>query len=110
VWLACEGEYTPIIFEVVRKSDCDGFEAFKATIRANQLSLEDGVLRYRSSFYGDEFAFHTESAEPPELNGKPLDFRPPKAYESPFIESEWGSGVVVLQKDGRRAVLDFNEE
>ncbi len=109
-WLACEDEYAPIILEVARSSDVDDFEAFRAAIRANQLSLDDGVLHYRSSFYGDEFTFHTESASPPELNGQPLDFRPSKAYGSPFIQSEWGSGVVVLQKDGRRVVLDFNEE
>jgi hypothetical protein len=109
-WLACEDEFTPIIFEVARKSDFPDLAAFKSAIGSSPLSVEDGVLRYRSSFYGDELTFHADSAEPPRVNGKPVDFRPSNTYDSPFIQSEWGSGIVTLQKDGRRVVLNFNDE
>ena len=105
IWLACEDESTPIIFEVARKSDFPDLAALKSAITSSPLSLVDGVLRYRSSLCGDEFAFHTDTAEPPTVNGQPIDFRPSKAYGSPFIQSEWASGVVVLQKGGRRVAL-----
>jgi len=110
MWLACEDEYTPIILEVARKSDFPNFESFQSAIKANPLSLKDGVLRYRGLADAGELTFHTESTDPPEVNGKPIDFRPKKVYDSPFIQSDYDSGIVVLQMGGRRVVLDFNEK
>ena len=107
-WLACDEPFTPIILEVVRRREVADLAAFRAAVLANPLSFQDGVLRYRSSHYGDAFTLYTDWARPPELNGKPLDFRPARVYNSPFIQSEWDSGVVVLRKGRRRVVLDFN--
>jgi hypothetical protein len=110
MWLACADEYSPIIIEVARKCDFADFEAFKSAIKANPLSLQNGVLRYQGLADAGEFTFYTESPQPPLLNGKPINFRPPKVYDSPFIQSDYDSGVVVLQKDQRRVVLDFSVE
>jgi len=107
-WLTCEDPFTPIILEVVRKRDAADLAAFKTMILANPLSLDGKALRYRSGHTGDAFVLHTDWSRPPEINGRPIDFRPPKVYDSPFIQSEWDSGVVVLRKGRRRVVLDFN--
>jgi hypothetical protein len=37
-----------------------------------------------------------------------VDYAPPKAFDSPFIQSGWDSGVVTIRKGQRRLVLDFN--
>jgi hypothetical protein len=44
----------------------------------------------------------------PEANGKPVNFTPAKLYDSPFLLSDYGSGIVTLQLGTRRKVLDFN--
>ncbi len=36
-------------------------------------------------------------------------YRPGKVYDCPYIQSEFGTGVVVLQKGQEKLVLDFNE-
>lgn len=43
----------------------------------------------------------------PEVDGRPVNFIPPLLYDSPFLISEYGTGVITLQKGNRRKVLDF---
>jgi len=108
-WLACKDQFTPIIMEAARKKDGLDFAAFRATVKFNPLTHEAGVLRYRSSHYDTELTFYTASTRLPEINGRAIDLRPPKAYDSPFIRGDWDSGVVVLKKGAREVVLDFGE-
>ncbi|MEW6358216.1 MAG: hypothetical protein AB1696_17920 [Planctomycetota bacterium] len=110
MWLACEDEYSPIIIEAARKTDFRDCDEFKTAIKKNQLSLKDAVLQYTGMGDAGTLTLYTDWTKPPEMNGKAIDFRPKMVYDSPFIQSEWDSGVVVLQKDTRRVVLDFNEE
>ena len=44
-----------------------------------------------------------------EVNGVPINYSPAKCYDSPFIQGDWGSGVVTIQKGDRKLTLDFNE-
>ena len=107
-WLVCEDEFSPIIFEVVEVSEFASIEGFKQAIRSAEVDLTDGTLTYQSAVYDNTLTFHTQSTDAPMIDGKPVDYAPPRVYDSPFIQSEWDSGIVTLQKDGRRKVLDFN--
>jgi len=106
-WLTCADESTPVILEVVPKSAVSDFATFRRTVCANPLEVHGGILRYASRHYGNELLLHMDWSRPPEVNGKPLDYQPAKVFDSPFIESDWDSGVVVLKKGRRRLVLDF---
>jgi hypothetical protein len=44
----------------------------------------------------------------PQVDGKPVDYRPVQVYDSPFLQSKFGSGIVTIRSGGRSAVLDFN--
>ncbi|MCL4217835.1 MAG: hypothetical protein KJ052_12630 [Candidatus Hydrogenedentes bacterium] len=55
------------------------------------------------------FTFYTESDQLPELNGQPIDLRPDYAFESPFLNEDWASGVVQIAKDDRELVIDVRE-
>lgn len=33
---------------------------------------------------------------------------PKKVYDSPFVQSDWDSGVVTIQFGDKKRVLDFN--
>jgi len=69
--------------------------------------FEKKILEYRA-LGGDSLTFTADYSRPPRINGKPVDYAPPKAFDSPFIQEDWNSGVVTLQKGERRLVLDFN--
>jgi len=43
-------------------------------------------------------SLHLKSAALPKVNGKPIDLRPRMLFDSPFLHSVHGSGVVTIQK------------
>ncbi len=106
-WLECKDPFSAIIMEAARKRDYSDFAACRAATQSNPMTLDGGKLSYRSSLYNVELAFYPDSKRLPEVDGKPIDMRPKKVYDSPFIQGDWGSGVVVLKKGEREEVLDF---
>jgi hypothetical protein len=109
-WLALNNEFSPIILEAVRKSDCAGFEAFQKAILASPLKWEGAVLEYRSTFYGTTLTLPVDAAGPPLIDGVPLNFSPQKVYNSPYLKGDFGSGIVTIQKGGSLLTLDFTKE
>jgi hypothetical protein len=108
-WLRCEDDLSPIVIEVGRKANYGSAEAFEDAVFANEPTMDGDVLRY-VSLSGDRFVFHADYSAVPEINGEFVDYAPGKVYDSPFVTSEWDSGVVALTYDGSMRVLDFNEE
>jgi hypothetical protein len=51
-------------------------------------------------------AFNADCSRSPEIDGKPVDYAPAKAFDSPFLQSDWNSGVVHIQTE-HRAVYGF---
>ena len=43
------------------------------------------------------------------IDGKPVDLRPSRFNDSPFIRSEWDSGVVHIRKGNEMPKLDFRD-
>jgi hypothetical protein len=109
-WLKCLNEFTPIVLEVVRKCDVDSFESFQEGILTNVLRMEAQRIDYTSHFYHTSLTLFTDYQGPPLIDGIPLDYAPAQAYDSPFIQSEFGSGVVRMQKGAQSEILDFNEQ
>ncbi len=107
-WLVCEDERTPVIVEVARKRDYADYGAFRAGVGALEVSFDKGLLKY-AGLSGGAITFYSDYSCPPEINGKSVDYAPPFAFDSPFVRSEWDSGVVTIEKDGRRIVRDFGE-
>jgi len=105
-WLCCNHEYSPVILEVCRKSSYESSEQFRAEILDNAITFDNKILRY-TGIYGDTFTFFANYSRVPEINGKPVDYTPTRAFDSPFLKSDWNSGVVHLQKGARSQVLDF---
>ena len=108
-WLVCKNKDTPVIIEAGRKADFESFEAFRKRALAQSVSMENSVLTYRS-LGGDTLTFYADRSRLPEINGKPVELAPDKVYDSPFVQSEWDSGVVTLQVGDERRILDFNKE
>lgn len=105
-WLRCAEPFTPVILEIAPRADFPDAAAFRAAVKALPLRHEEGVLHYRG-LGGDTFTFFADYSRPPRINGTPVDYSPPMAFDSPFIRSKWNSGVIDIQKGNRSLRLDF---
>jgi hypothetical protein len=105
-WLVGEDPNAPVIIDIVLKAAYPSYEAFQDRVLSNALKMTDGTLEYQS-LYGDRFEFFTGWSQNPLVNGAPVNLRPDKAFDSPFIQEDWDSGVVTLAKDQRQTVLTF---
>ncbi len=102
-----EDDFAPVILEVMAKKDVAGFDAFKAKVKANQAEMKGSLLRY-TTIYGDSLTFDTGQKRIPLINGKPVNYTPRKVLESPFLNADYESAVITIQKGEQRMVLDFN--
>jgi hypothetical protein len=103
--LVCKDESSPVVIEAADGKD---FAAFCKAVAALPLTYEKRVLTYQG-LSGDRFTLHADYSRPPEINGKPVNYAPPMAFDSPFVRGEWDGGVVTIAKGRRRLVLDFNK-
>ena len=107
-WLACKDEFSPIIIEVAGKSDFPSSDAFQAAILANPMKFANNRVDYQSTIYDTRLALFADYSQPPQVNGEPVDYRAQKVYDCPFIQSDFGDGVVVIKKGQEELSLDFN--
>jgi hypothetical protein len=106
-WLYADDEYSPVVMEVAQKRDFPSSREFRAAVLDRRVELEgDHVLRFRG-IHGDHFSFFADYSAPPCINDVPVNYAPARAFDSPFLQSEWNSGVITLRKGTRTAVLNF---
>jgi hypothetical protein len=109
IWLKCQDEFSPVILEVARKSAGHDFAAFQAAILSNPLRWENHRLEYRSSQYGTVLTLDADYRHGPTVDGRPIDYQAKMVYDSPFLRSEFGSGVITITRGAEKLVLDFNQ-
>lgn len=108
-WLELNDVFSPIIIEVARKQDCASFAAFQSAILANKFSWVGKVVTYRSDFYDTTLTLPVTATEPALIDGEPVNYSPDFAYDSPFIQGEFGSGVITLRRGNFTQTLDFTK-
>ncbi len=106
-WLYSDDEYTPVIIEVVQKSAYRSFKEFQDKVISRPLSFQHHVLKY-TGIYNDTFTFFADYTTVPQVNGIPVNYSPTRAFDSPFLRSDWNSGIVYIQKGARKMILNFN--
>jgi hypothetical protein len=106
-WLVCNDETSPVIIEVMPKNAYESMEAFRRAVLARPVAITGEMLTY-GSLRGDRFSFPVDQSTAPLINGHPVNLTPRQVYESPFVQSAWNSGIVILQKGNRSLTLDFN--
>lgn len=105
-WMRCRDLKAPVILEVARKADYPTREAFQAAVLTDRLTVSDDVLHFRGLGTAGMFTFYLESDRLPEVDGKPIDLRPTKTYDSPFLQEDWDRGVVTVTKGNRTLTID----
>jgi hypothetical protein len=108
-WLELNNTLSPIIIEVARKQDYTSFAAFHSAILANDFSWVGKVVTYRSDFYDTELTLPVTAAEPALIDGEPVNYDPDFAYDSPYIQGDFGSGVITLRRGDFTQTLDFTK-
>lgn len=92
----------PMIIVASQAADYgNDFDRFKTAIRAQPIHQDNGVLKFATlSFEGGR----TIGLR----NGKAVDIAPRRVYDSPFMRSDFASGVVYIRKGADTAKLDFS--
>ena len=106
--LTCADDMSPVILEVARKADYPDFKTFRDAVKTLPFQFDGTVLTY-TGLGKDRFKFFASQRERPQINDSPIDLGPKKVYDSPFVQSDWDSGVVTIQFGDEKHVLDFNE-
>ncbi len=108
--LVFEDRYSPILFEVNQKSAYESFAAFQNEVMSNRLDVADTKAVYASRAYGNELTLHTDHSALPEIDGKPVDLTPDYVYRSPYLNADFGKGVVEITRGEKRLNLDFKPD
>ena len=101
-----DDDFAPVILEVISKKAAKDYETFKSLAQARKPAVKDGVVDYES-LYGDRLTFDSKQKNVPTINGQPVDYKPAKVLDSPFLVSDYDSGVVVIRKGEETKILDF---
>jgi hypothetical protein len=96
-------ENAPVILVVNQAADyVNDFAAFKAAVKAEPVRYTDGVLHFATiTFHGP--------ARPGLVAGQPVNLGPARGSDSPFIRSDWNSGLIYIRKGNDTAILDFRD-
>jgi hypothetical protein len=108
-WIRCNDEYAPVIIEAARANEFSSFNSFKQTLLAKTITINNGVLTYEGLKDSGVFTFYTTTTQLPQIDGAAIDLRPDKTFDGPFVNEDFASGVVSIDKDSRSLVLDFDQ-
>ena len=96
----------PVVFVACRVRNFPDIDAFTTYLQgfAGKLENERFILTEKSK---DFLSLHLESGALPEIYGKPINLNPDMLFDSPFMSSEHGSGVVIIEKGHRQLKIDL---
>lgn len=106
-WLTANETYSPAIIEVDKKSNYSSFEDFQKKVMALNITVSDNAVEH-TTLFGDKIKFYTDFSKVAEINDEPVNLNPAKVMDSPFVQSDFDSGVYTIKKGARTLNLDFN--
>ena len=108
-----EEDFSPIIIQAGDVDSYDSFTDFRAQVSQAALTVEAEHLTYSSPLAGSPvITFHTNQ-DPytlPEIDGTPIELHPEKLYNGPFLQSEFGSGIIYATVGEYQQTFDFRME
>ena len=108
-WLACSDEFSPVIIEIARKSGCESFLNFQQLTMANPMRWENRRLDYESKLNTTSLTLFADYSRAPLVDGQPVNYAAKKVFDSPFIQSDFGTGIITIQRGEKHMTLDFNK-
>jgi pectinesterase len=97
----------PVAFVAGQINDFSDIDLFANYLQGFTGKLQNGrfILTKKSK---DFLSLHLESGALPEIYGKPINLNPDMLFDSPFISSKHGSGVVTIDKGHRKLKIDMS--
>lgn len=110
-WLLPRAKGATIVFVLSRESKHKTLQDFLAYLKNHKYGIDKGIAHYAfKDDLGEETRLELgKSMNIPHINGKPVNLYPKKVFDSPYLSSDHGSGVVTISKGDKKLVLDFNE-
>jgi len=71
-------------------------------------TVTPGYYTIDYSFDGNKLYLNAANNEPPRINGKTVDYEYPYTFKSPYMISEYGSGIITVKKGNLERVFDFS--
>lgn len=108
--------FAPVIIEASDTAHQPSLEAFIDEVLDNRLELHKTVVPgYHIMVYvgaggeAREIVFNTGAPEIPTRGGQRVDYSRPMTWDSPFLSSEYLSGVVTLRFGDDQMIIDFTD-
>lgn len=115
--LVSKSPFNPIIWDCSSRRHYPSLKSFIEAVLDNRLELLKTVVPgwYRLVYQGtgnNAATLHLNMAnkEIPQIEGTPIDYTPDMLFESPYINSLFGSGRIRLEKDSVERALDFTPQ
>ena len=102
-FITLNSENSPVILIVNQASDYNSnFNAFKAAVKVQPIHYVGDVLHFATiDFYGN--------SQLGKVAGRTVNLAPSRGYDSPFIRSDWNSGLIYIRKGNDTEILDFRD-
>lgn len=104
-------QQAPLVIITAAVSQYRDLDEFVFYITEHNTRIRDNLLSYECSDIQGEDAVLTLSldcSEPPKINGKPFGSSELMLFDSPFMRSAKGTGVITLKKNARKTVYNTN--
>ena len=109
--LTVEHNDDPLIWEVSTSQDHQSFDAFKADVEDNDLTVTDEWVTYESSALGVEVAFDRVEHTDHEIDGEPVDWnRFDHGFHTPWSSNPYGAFKATLDKGGYEVSYDWDPD
>ena len=110
VFLRMSDGKAPVALIAGRSADFADIEAFVSYLGTFSGTPKEGWFNFSGGKKEKlSLSLHLTSATLPKVNDAPIDLRPKMLFDSPFMSSEHGSGIVTIRKGGRKLMIDLTE-
>jgi hypothetical protein len=107
IWQMVDQEFAPVVLEVSPASKYSNFEQFMSACLQQKVILKNRELQYQS-LDQIHFSFDLDQKEVGKIHQQRIDLNPKRVFDSPFIQSIYNSGRILLQGPNHKKTLDFS--
>lgn len=101
-------KHVPIVFQAGSQEEYGGFESFKSAVKNSRFTwVDDDTFEYKSSGYGNKITYYI-SKRLPKVNDSTIELYSDYLFKSPYLTSEYNSGVVeITNTKNEKYIIDF---
>jgi hypothetical protein len=114
--LVLKDKFTPVIIQSGDIQTYGSFDNFIRSVKDARLQLYKTVVpEYDELVYtppgkgAPEMIFNAANMEIPRIGGESINYEFPMTFDSPYIKSKYGTGVIYIEYGGETLTIDFSE-